>query len=185
MKVDEPYDPSRKSIEAPEGLEFRIAVLEHTQELVEIMRERNPEISYETMEKKIRGEITLNENDPFYWLYVVILDGRVVALCRFFHSMGMPSDKKKYPSPEGWYGMGTLVAKGYRRRGIARFVFGERIRILKELEADRLFSIVDPRNLASMRMHQQFGFCEIARDKGFLHLGFEGHEAVLFEVRIF
>ncbi len=184
MKVDEPFDSSRKSIEPPEGLEFKIAALEHVRELVEIMRERNPEISYETMDKKIRREINLNENDPFYWLYVSILDGKVVALCRFFHSTGIPSEKKKYPSPEGWYGMGTLVAKGYRRQGIARFIFGERIKILKGLKADRLFSIVDRNNLASMRMHQKFGFREIALGKGFLHLSFEETEGVLFEVKV-
>lgn len=183
MKIDEPYDPNNKGFEPLDGLKFEVATLEHVQELVKMMRERNPDIAYENMDKKIRNEINLNETDPFYWLYVVLRKKEVVALCRFFHTHGLSKERRQYDAPDGWYAMGTLVSKEYRRRGVARFAFGERIKVLKQLGGDRLYSIVDKTNLASMSMHKAFGFVEIARSEGFLHLLFEESEAVLFEVQ--
>ena len=85
----------------------------------------------------------------------------------------MPAERKKHPAPEGWYGMGILVHKDWRRQNIARFLTEQRIEKLKELKADHLYSVVDNNNLTSKRMHEEFGFKKIDQAKGFLHLEFE------------
>lgn len=138
-----------------------------------MMLERNPTASREDIIKKTNREIELNKSDPFYWLYIAKVDSEVVGFCRFFHSQGMPQEKKRYPAPEGWYGMGILVKKEWRRKNIARFLSKERIKRLKELKADTLYSVVDVNNLTSRKMHAQFGFIKMKEAKGFLHLEFE------------
>ncbi len=102
----------------------------------------------------------------------------------FFHSSGMPVQKKIYQSPEGWYGMGIMVSPKFRRQNIARFISLSRIDVLKKMGVKELYSIVDSNNLTSMKMHQEFGFVEVARADGFLHLKFDQGTGVLFKLTI-
>ncbi len=173
MKIDEIYSPETKSLSLPAGIQFMLAKEVHSLSINEMMLERNPHVDKEQIQLKTKRELEFNLNDPFYWLYVASINDQVVGLCRFFHSQGMPANKKKHPAPEGWYGMGILVHKDWRRQNIARFLTEQRIEKLKELKADHLYSVVDNNNLTSKRMHEEFGFKRIDQAKGFLHLEFE------------
>lgn len=80
--------------------------------------------------------------------------------------------------------MGTLVSQKYRRKSIAKFLFQERLKVLKNLKATTLFSIVDTNNNTSIKMHQEFGFEESSRARGFLHLDFPEDGAILFKLKL-
>ena len=182
MKIDEKFAPNTKSSAAPAGIKFVLAEEKHSSPINKLMMERNPHEDIEKIKLKTKRELDFNKNDPFYWLYVATINDNVVGLCRFFHSKGMPVERKKYPTPEGWYGMGILVHKDWRRKNIARFLTQERIKKLKELNADALFSIVDINNLTSKKMHEEFGFKKIDQAKGFLHLEFE-ETGILYQLK--
>lgn len=184
MKSNEPFNPIIKSSPTPENIFFKLADEMDIDSICKLMSERNPFESKEDIKKKTQREITLNFNDPNYKLSVAVLENTIVGLCRFYHSKGLPSSKLRFDSPEGWYAMGTLVAKLHRRKGIARFLFQERIKALEKLNVSHLYSIVDIDNLTSIRMHSEFGFLEIQRAKGFLHLEFPGREAILFKYNL-
>ena len=183
MKRDELYDPAIKSSEHPAGLRFRLATTVDRIAIMKLMAERNPNLSETQLLTKTDREIVLNSSDPQYWLYVADLDGQVVGLCRYFHSDRLPDEKIVYPAPTGWYGMGILVDSAFRRQSIARFMFQNRLNCLSKLGAHTLYSIVDCENLASIKMHRQFGYEEIQKELGFLHIKLESGEGILYRKR--
>ena len=184
MKADEPFNPNIKSATTPSDILFKLADNEHIDSICNLMVERNPLDKIEDIKKKTEREISLNTNDPEYWLYVAVIENEVVGLCRFYHSRGLPKAKIKFDSPEGWYAMGTLVSQKHRRKSIAKFLFQERLKVLKGFNASALFSIVDANNSTSVKMHQEFGFEESDRAEGFLHLDFPEAGAILFKLKI-
>ncbi len=184
MKIDEAFNSKEKSLSLPLNIKFDLAKSEYADAIIKLMCERNPTVPMEQIISKTINEIKLNSEDPFYWLYVATIDDVVVGFCRFFHSKGMPSHKKIFASPEGWYGMGIMVSSQWRRKNIARFLSDERQKKLKELNVKEFYSIVDAENLTSIRMHQEFGFEKIDEAHGFLHLDFKDRKAFLYVLNI-
>jgi hypothetical protein len=45
-----------------------------------------------------------------------------------------------------------------------------------------IYSTVEATNLASVKMHQEFGYTEVERAPGFLHVKFEGGTGILFKL---
>ena len=184
MKIDELFNSKIKSDIAPKNIKFTLAIDEHVDDAVILMHERNPNESIDILKTKTLNEIKLNSEDPFYWLYIAIIKDEVVGLCRFYHSSGLPLHKKIFSSPEGWYGMGILVKKDWRRKNIAKFLSSARIKKLKKLNAKKFYSIVDSENLTSRKMHEEFGFKKVDEAQGFLHLDFKDKNAYLYELEI-
>lgn len=184
MKIDEPYNPEVKSKQTPANIEFKLAADIHLDGIVAIMCERNPNDLVEMTKAKTVKEIKLNDDDPTYWLYVAIINTEVVGLCRFYHSEGLPVNKKKFSAPEGWYGMGILVSSKWRRNNVAKYLTLERVKLLKNLKVNCLYSIVDSNNKTSIKMHEEFGFIKIDQAHGFLHLDFKDQIAFLLELKI-
>lgn len=184
MKKDEPFNPSSKSIDIPNGISFRLANRDDCNAITNLMAERNPAHAVSQLLSNTKRELDRLETDSNYKLYVAELHNEIVGFCRFFHSSGMPVQKKIYQSPEGWYGMGIMVRPKFRRQNIARFISLSRIDVLKKMGVKELYSIVDSNNLTSMKMHQEFGFVEVARADGFLHLKFDQGTGVLFKLTI-
>lgn len=184
MKNDEPFFPSLKSSSAPNGLTFRSASRNDCSAITRLMAERNPSTDLAQISSNTNRELDRVESDPNYNLFVAELNHEVVGLCRFYHSSGLPSQKKIFPSPEGWYGMGIMVDSKFRRQNIARFISLSRLDVLKKMDVKEFFSIVDSSNLTSMRMHQEFGYQEVARGEGFLHLKFNESVGVLFKLEL-
>jgi L-amino acid N-acyltransferase YncA len=83
-----------------------------------------------------------------------------------------------------WYGMGILVSSKWRRNSIAKFLTLERVKNLRDLKADSLYSIVDSNNKTSVKMHTEFGFKIIDQAHVFLHLDFKEETAFLFRLNI-
>lgn len=184
MKRDEPFDPLIKSASYPEGLIFRLVNRQDCKSISHLMAERNPSQSFTEIEASANREIDRVETGSGYKLYVAELNNEVVGLCRFYHSDGLPLGKKIYPSPEGWYGMGILVSPKFRRQSIANFLSSKRVEVLKSLDVKEFYSIVDTSNLTSMKMHKSFGYVEVQRAPGFLHIGFNGGIGCLFRLSI-
>lgn len=184
MKKDEPYNQSLKSKEIPKGISFRLANRGDCNAITNLMAERNPNHDLSQLLSNTERELNRLETDSNYKLYVTELQNEVIGFCRFFHSSGLPAQKKIYQSPEGWYGMGIMVSTKFRRQNIARFISLNRIEVLKQMNVKEIYSIVDSNNLTSMKMHQEFGYIEIARADGFLHLKFNEGNGVLFKLTI-
>lgn len=184
MKIDEPFNPFIKSKNAPEGLVFKIANYNDRIGITNLMAERNPRINFENLLENTDKELSRFVSDDKYKLYVVELQSQIVGLCRFFHSDGLPANKKMHDAPSGWYGTGILVAKQFRRQRIAQFLTYQRIQILKAMEVKEFYSVVDTKNLTSMKMHQEFGFIEVARGEGFLQFSFKDSIGCLFKLTI-
>ena len=180
MKRNEPFNPEIKSAAPPAGLSFRLAQIKDRESVTALMAERNPESSSSDLFRMTDREIALNVTDSNYRLFVAELEGQVVGLCRYYHSDGLPKEKLRYPAPSGWYCMGLIVDKKMRRRGIARFLFQGRLKSLRERGATEVYSCVDSENLASIKMHHEFGFQEMDRAPGFLNIVF-GQLGVLYK----
>jgi ribosomal protein S18 acetylase RimI-like enzyme len=184
MKRDEPFDSSIKSRTVPDGLVFRLAHRRDCDSINALTAERNPSQNIADIAAGTNREMDRIEAGESYKLYVAELKGEVVGFCRFAHSDGLPANKKIYPAPEGWYGLGILVAPKFRRQNIANFLSSKRTEILKDLRAKEFYSVVDSSNQTSMKMHQNFGYVEIGRAPGFLHIGFNGGIGCLFKLSI-
>lgn len=184
MKIDQPFNPSSKSSNTPKGLTFRLATRKDCSAITNLMAERNPSFDISQLLSNTNRELDRLESDANYKLCVAELNNEVVGFCRFYHSSGLPSHKNIYPSPEGWYGMGIMVDSKFRRQNIARFISLSRIDVLKKMGVKEFYSIVDSNNLTSMKMHQEFGYLEISRAEGFLHLKFNEGKGILFKLNI-
>jgi ribosomal protein S18 acetylase RimI-like enzyme len=184
MQRNEPFDVSAKSSEASKDLKFRLATERDRESVTRLMAERNPDEGVAAIMKKTDREIALNSTDPNYRLFVADLNERVVGLCRYYHSDGLPKEKLIFPAPPGWYCMGILVDKDFRRKGIARFLFERRLLSLRDRGAGLVYSFVAEDNLASVKMHQKFGFEELERAPGFLHIKFDCGSGVLYRLNI-
>lgn len=173
MKKNESFNSLIKSSTPPEDLRFRLVTRGDREAVSKLMSERNPNQDKIEILQKTEKEISLTKSDPEYRLFVADLNGQVLGLCRYFHSKGLPKEKLLYPAPEGWYCMGILVDPQFRRQGIARFLFQNRLISLKENGAKIIYSVVDVDNLTSIKMHQDFGFEELERAQGFLNIKFD------------
>jgi ribosomal protein S18 acetylase RimI-like enzyme len=184
VKVDEPFDPDAEGLQLPESIICRPATLYDRDSIALLMAQRNPATSVVETLKQTEKELTISQTDSSYRLLVAEVDGQVAGFCRFYDSKGLPTQKKIYPAPEGWYAMGTLVDPGMRRRGIARFLFDKRLIALREIGVFEVYSMVDGTNQTSLRMHREFGYEQIASAPGFLHIRFECGEGHLFSYRL-
>lgn len=184
MKKDEPFNPSIKSSTTPDNLVFRLVTRDDREAISALMADRNPNLELSEIDSKTDREIVLVETSLTYRLYVAELNKKVVGFCRYYHTSALPDSKKVYPAPEGWYGMGIIVDPKLRRHGIARFLSSNRLNILKDQGASELYSIVDAKNLTSLRMHLEFGFEEVASAEGFLHVKLESGHGHLFRVLV-
>lgn len=182
MKQNEPFNPSVSSSTAPKGLIFRLATSLDRTSIAKLMSERNPTTDPNEIMAGTDKEISLNSFESSYRIFVAELNGCVVGLCRYYHSDGLPTDKIIYPSPAGWYAMGILVDSEFRRQGIARFLFHNRMKYMHAHGITSMYSLVDCENLTSKRMHESFGFEELERAPGFLHIRFESGQGILYRI---
>lgn len=83
-------------------------------------------------------------------------------------------------APDGLYLSGMIVDPAHRRRGVGRALTAERCRLAAERGRDVYF-VVNARNQASMDLHRELGFYEIARDFDFPGITFTGGGGVLFK----
>jgi ribosomal protein S18 acetylase RimI-like enzyme len=115
-------------------------------------------------------------------LLVAEIDGSAVAFgkCRYSER---PADPAPDAGPEGWYLAGLIVDEAHRRRGVGRRLTAVRMDWIAA-RADVAYYFANARNAASIALHREFGFEELARRFTLPGAVFEGGEGILFRARL-
>jgi ribosomal protein S18 acetylase RimI-like enzyme len=108
-------------------------------------------------------------------LLVAEIDGTIGAFGQAHRLDEHPVDH----APAGFYLTGVTVLPRYRRAGLARDFTLARLDWIKE-RADEAWYFAAVENAASIRLHQQLGFAEVARAPSIHGVDFDAGEGVLF-----
>lgn len=185
MQRNEPFRSDITSASLPVGIVFREAVSIDTSIIFELMAGRSPSRDRKELLINTKKEVEERSDGKRYGLFVAELEGEVLGFCRYLHSDDIPEEKVKFEiNYSGFYTMGTLVARKWRRNGIARFLSEERFKWLRALGVDEVYSGVALDNPASIRMHESFGYEEVYRSLGFLTVRFDCGEGILFRKKL-
>ncbi|BCW50331.1 N-acetyltransferase [Arthrobacter sp. StoSoilB13] len=84
------------------------------------------------------------------------------------------------PAPAGYYLGGITVAPDFRRQGVAAALTEKRLEWIWA-RTDEAWYVVNARNAASLKLHQRWGFREVARGSGFHAVTFDGGEGLLLK----
>ena len=82
-------------------------------------------------------------------------------------------------SPQVWMVAGLVVLPTVRRRHIGQKLLMETLDAAKGRGAERVLSIINARNRASITLHEKVGFIEVDRGPRFAGVSFEGGVGVL------
>jgi GNAT superfamily N-acetyltransferase len=85
-------------------------------------------------------------------------------------------------APDGWYVSWLVVDPSWRRRGVATALLDDLLTWTSS-RGGALFSLVNTQNRASLDLHVQFGFREIACAGAFAGVTFTGGAGLLLEAR--
>jgi aminoglycoside 6'-N-acetyltransferase I len=86
------------------------------------------------------------------------------------------------PAPAGHYLGGVTVSPESRRQGIARALTQARLDWIWD-RSDAAWYVVNPDNLASIELHRQWGFIEVARAARLHTTNFTGGTGLLFRAK--
>ncbi|GGF33709.1 hypothetical protein GCM10011399_28580 [Subtercola lobariae] len=81
----------------------------------------------------------------------------------------------------GHYLGGVTVARHFRRIGVADKLTAVRLEWIWQRAAEA-WCVISPKNLASIALHQRFGFREMARSDRFHTTTFNGAEGILYKL---
>lgn len=138
------------------------------------------EIDYTT--KLISQEIEALETNPNSKIFVACVNNEVVGFARCSY-ISSTSDGK-FPSPPGWYGLGIIVNKSFRKQGVARALSSYRLQWLKSMGVEYFYSFTNSENLVSLQMHKAFGFEKVMTSSGFLTVNYTTGTGVLFRIKV-
>jgi phosphinothricin acetyltransferase len=110
-------------------------------------------------------------------LLVAEIDGTIGAFAQAHRLDEHPIDH----APAGYYLTGVTVLPPYRRAGLARDFTLARLDWIKQ-RADEAWYFAAAENAASIRLHHELGFIEVARASSVHGVDFDSGEGVLFRV---
>lgn len=146
-----------------------------------LMLQVHPDMKFDELVARTQKEIVYNQSSKRYRLLVARLDDKVVGFSRFYHSDELKKEKHIYPSPSGFYCMGTIVDPNYRRNKIATELSLHRVKLMQILGAQCAYSGVAATNVASIKMHEAFGFTKVSEIEGFLKVKFNCGAGFLYK----
>ncbi len=79
--------------------------------------------------------------------------------------------------------MGLLVLPSFQRLGIGEQLTNIRIKFCRDL-TNELFYFANVQNLASIRMHESYGFKEVERNSSFLGISMDDGEGILYKLNL-
>lgn len=123
-----------------------------------------------------RGVLERRWARPDQLVLVAECDGEVAAYASATHLT--PTSEGGRGAPDGWYLTGVLVAPHRRRRGLGRRLTLARIALLRD-RADRVWYVASSHNEASLLLHAELGFREVARGVSIPGITFTGGTGVL------
>jgi aminoglycoside 6'-N-acetyltransferase I len=165
MSLFEPYEPrtyAGRPADTPRDLIIRPAVLSDVLQIARLMVEREGGEA-DLFAQKLMREFERADLGAKRVLFVAAAQGAVVGFARL--AFCVPGDSAPPNNvPEGWYLGGVVVAKSHRRRGIGRELTKRRLDWLADQRATTAWYVVNAENLASIALHEHFGFNEVTRD---------------------
>lgn len=169
------FAPDERSAPTPPGLVVRPAVDADASHIAAIEAAREG-WEVEDALRRCRRDLA----NPDALLLVAEVDGELVGFGRA--AALVPSEEAGHRAmPAGWYLLGVVVPDRWRRRGVARALTRERLRLITKRSSEA-FYFTNARNLASRRLHGEFGFVELTRDFSGPGIAFDGGEGVLYRV---
>ena len=127
---------------------------------------KDPSKAVERIERDLRAGA---QGEPSRYCCVALRDDTVVGFgkCAYLEWSSPTTERGRDAAagpaaPPGWYLAGVLVEPEHRRRGVARALTGHRLDWLQG-RTDVVYYWVDEVNRASIDLHRDFGFEEVAR----------------------
>lgn len=160
MEYNESIDKKAQGPGSIENPVIRKADLKDVKQLSEIKLEREGG-EFESHLAKFKKE--LSENDEGKLLLLVAEIGNNIVGFGRAHYFAPPPDPPVNIAPEGWYLMGVIVRKSFRRKGTAKALTLRRLKWLSK-RASKAYYFTIAGNQASIDLHKPFGFTEITRD---------------------
>ena len=124
----------------------------------------------------------LGADEPTNALWVAELCEVLAGYARV-RELDRPADAVANHQPAGWYLGGVVIAPEYRRRGLARLLTQVRLEFLQALGAHEVHYVVNADNLASIDLHDAFGFEEVTRNFHSPGVTFRAGRGILFRKR--
>ncbi len=121
--------------------------------------------------------------DDAVCLLVAVAEGGVVAFARAGRLSAAATETSDEGIPAGWYLLGVVVLDAWRRLGIGRELTRARLDWIVP-RADAAYYVVNARNRASIDLHRELGFVEVARVSRAPGVVFEGGEGILARVSL-
>jgi len=172
------YEPSGKAIaERPADLTVREAAQDDVESLATLTFERSGGDLCRIRENLARE---ISEGGGRNLLLVAVTAGAVVGFgrVRFFSSQMLTEGRN---APEGWYLMGVIVSREFRRLGVASELTERRLQWIAE-RADEAYYFANAMNQPTIDLHEKMGFRELTRDFSFPGVQFTGGAGILFGI---
>lgn len=179
-KINDAELGDKKSQKLPSNFLIRNAQLYDLEALIKVKQSRDDRFRHE-IKSETENEITKQHEG--YKLFVGVLGGEVVGLTRLAY-FSKNDSRVKYPSPEGWYQIGSIVLPEFKRQNIARAFHEHRAKYVLSKQAYKLYSMAFDTNHVSIKMHQRFGFEKIKEGPGFIHVKFDSGNGYLFKKQL-
>ncbi len=113
-------------------------------------------------------------------LFVAEIDNVIVGFSRLINFKYFTKTLKATP---GYYLMAVVVLPSFQRLGIGEQLTNIRIKFCREL-TNELFYFANVQNLASIRMHESYGFKEVERNSSFLGISMDDGEGILYKLNL-
>ncbi len=178
MECNESIGKKVQNMASIKDLVIRKADMKDAKQLSEIRLEREGG-ELESHLAKFKKELSKNDEDKLL-LFVAEIGNNIVGFgrARYFTP---PPDPPVNIAPEGWYLMGVIVRKAFRRKGIAKALTLRRLKWLSE-RASKAYYFTIVGNQASIDLHKPFGFVEITRDFIYPGIATESGRGILFGI---
>ncbi len=173
------FNSSEKSTDLPNVI-LRKSTVDDAKDLSQILFEREPK-EQSIGECYNRFHLEFQKNTPDNWaLFVAEFNGQVVGYGRL--SLITNTTPNPYPKPKAWWLTGLGVKNDFRRKGIARKLTEKRIQFIQSKKED-LYYVSNSKNLASIKLHEHFGFKKVSEAPGYGSVSFDGGLGYLFQLK--
>lgn len=177
MSKYEPYEPDvagkpdivGKAIAA--GVTYRLAALADAGTIAALTVEREGG-RFPTFLFTVNKQLKDNGLGEDFALFVAVKDNEVIGFGRVAKHDPEKSPSP-YPSPAGWYLLGMIVRKDFRRMGIGSGLVRARFDWLKSKDVSEVYSMVSSENRTSIDLHTSLGFRIVQEGAGFCSVTFD------------
>jgi ribosomal protein S18 acetylase RimI-like enzyme len=126
------------------------------------------------------GAFSRDLGDPQRNFAVAASGNQIVGYARA-HLFEPEADAQSGRAPSGYYLIGLFVSPDHRRCGLGASLTSFRLDWIRQ-RADEAWFFANAKNVASIELHERFGFEEVTRRFSFPGVTFDGGEGILFRL---